>query len=118
MDRGVWRTTVHGVAMSQTQPKWLNVCAQHFFFAFTLCVCVSVCEYECFCVELLESKCGCPVSHLSCFHVCLLDEGNSGAHLRMYSFSRVVLPGSEGHGWGGPLAGEKGDLIYILKGSW
>ena len=36
----------------------------------------------------------------------------------MYSFSRVVLPGSEGHGWGGPLAGEKGDLIYILKGSW
>ena len=48
----------------------------------------------------------------------LSDEGNSGAHLRMYSFSQVVLPGGEGHGWGGPLAGEKGDLIYILKGSW
>ena len=48
----------------------------------------------------------------------LWDEGNSGAHLRMYSFSQVVLPGGEGHGWGGPLAGEKGDLIYVLKGSW
>ena len=41
------------------------------FFTFTLCVCVSVCEYECFCGERLESKCGCPDPRLSCFPVSL-----------------------------------------------